>query len=337
MLASTKQTIDHSPMARHPQDGPTSTLNILQLAALVVLVCIILAALLLAALFVRFAPITGGQAPKALKKGEAVRACPQSPHIVVDTLNLTHWLRGSGPGRGREPTGEEPRAKAAGAAKTKPRPLELVDIIAAIDQTAAPLRAQFPGKVMYVVKDRESQINTPEVRAAYKSAADRNQVWIYDVEQYSEPPLKSEVPFISPQDPRAVEYEHAARARDDLYMAILAQKHRCAVLTEDRFRDFSAFRANVAPFRVFGYTYWRDTPEEEFIRPAAYVYSRLPKPRALRYAAVLAKGVKGALVGMPTPPPWAETERTGGRSSAPAFRRTPGSSVAPSLGALDDF
>lgn len=239
-----------------PHSAARAPSNFLRLAALVVLVCILLAAMLLVALSARLAPKTGGGGPR-----------PQSPHIVVDTLNLTHWLRG--PGRG------------PGAAKTKTRPLELADIVGAIDQTAAPLRAQFPGKVMYVVKDRESQINTPEIRAAYKSAADRNQVWIYDVEQYPEPLL------LPPQGPRVAEYEHATRARDDLYMAILAQKHHCAVLTEDRFRDFSAFRANVAPFRVFGHTYWRDMPEEEFIRPAAYAYSRLPKPRALRYAAVL--------------------------------------------------
>lgn len=238
-------------MAPSPRNTSIAPSGFLRLAALVVLVCIILAALLLGALFARRAPKIGGDGRS-----------PQSPHVVVDTLNLTHWLRG-----------HEPRT-----AKTKP--LELADIIGAIDQTAAPLRARFPGKVMYVVKDRESQINTPEIRAAYKAAADRNQVWIYDVEQYPEPP--------PPQGPRVAEYEHAVRARDDLYMAILAQKHHCAVLTEDRFRDFSAFRAHVAPFRVFGHTYWRDMPEEEFIRPAAYVYSRLPKPRALRYASVLA-------------------------------------------------
>lgn len=240
-------------MPLRPPNAPTTPSGVLRLAALVVLVCVLLAALLLAALFARLAPKSGGGPPP-----------PQSPHVVVDTLNLAHWLRG--------------RERGA-PAKTKSKPLELADITGAIDRTAAPLRAQFPGKVMYVVKDRESQINTPEIRATYKAAADRNQVWIYDVEQYPEPP--------QPQGPRAAEYEHAARARDDLYMAILAHKHRCAVLTEDRFRDFSAFRAHVAPFRVFGHTYWRDMPEEEFIRPAAYAYSRLPKPRALRYAAVL--------------------------------------------------
>ncbi len=241
-------------MPPHLRDDTVPT-RLLRLAALVVIVCILLAALLLASFFARLAPKIGGRGP------------PQSPHIVVDTLNLAHWLRERGP----------PHDPVA-TAKTKIRPLELADITMAIDQTAPSLRAQFPGKVMYVVKDRESQINTPEIRAAYKAAADRNQIWIYDVEQYSEPP---------PSETRQIRSEHAVRARDDLYMAILAQKHRCAVLTEDRFRDFSAFRAHVAPFRVFGYAYWRDMPEEEFIRPSAAAYSRLPKPRALRYAAVL--------------------------------------------------
>ena len=56
-----------------------------------------------------------------------------SENIVVDTLNLTHWLR----------------------RRTPLKKAKLCDTIAAIDETAEMLRERFPGQVIYVTKDRK--------------------------------------------------------------------------------------------------------------------------------------------------------------------------------------
>ena len=188
--------------------------------------------------------LRGSGVPKHGGAGEAARAGirrrqspdpAHSPHVVVDTLNLTHWLRGGKGGNA---------------------PLTRDEVIRAIDQTAPTLKRQHPGRVMYVLKDRESQFNDEAVRAAYGEAAVRNGVYLYDVERYPDPPAGSR--------PTA---EHSGRARDDFFMALLAAKWRCAVLTEDRLRDFDRFRASVSPFHVYVFAFWQDYPTRDTFGP----------------------------------------------------------------------
>jgi hypothetical protein len=176
----------------------------------------------------------------------------KSSHIVVDTLNLVHWLgRASEPGRALTP-----------------------DLIAeAIDRTAPALLKRHPGRVMYVLKDRESQFNDEAAREVYRRAAERNKVYVLLAERYSDPPKGvAESP------------EHSAQGRDDFFIALLAHRWRCAVLTEDRLRDFDRFRATVQPFHVYEFAFWRALPHREFVRPESPAYARLKKPRMVRYA-----------------------------------------------------
>jgi hypothetical protein len=176
----------------------------------------------------------------------------KSSHIVVDTLNLAHWLgRASGQGRALTP-----------------------DLIAeAIDRTAPALLKRHPGRVMYVLKDRESQFNDEAAREVYRRAAERNKVYVLLAERYSDPPKGvAESP------------EHSAQGRDDFFIALLAHRWRCAVLTEDRLRDFDRFRATVQPFHVYEFAFWRALPHHEFVRPESPAYVRLKKPRMVRYA-----------------------------------------------------
>lgn len=182
-------------------------------------------------------------------RGKPSVARPET-HIIVDTLNLTYWAHTT--------------AKRQAAITT-----DL--IISTIDKTAPILRAKYSGRIMYVVKDRESALNGVDTRVAYGDAATRNKVYIYGVERYEDPPAGAS------EDPRA----HSARGRDDLYMAVLARKWKCPVLTEDRFRDFDEFRRNVEPFRVYEFAYWRALPEADYVRPEAL--RGLKPPRAVRY------------------------------------------------------
>lgn len=216
------------------------------------LVLLVLAALALAAL-------RGPAAGAAV--GGAARARPRAdlaPHLVVDTLNLTHWLT---------------------ARKGRPPPLTPAAIVATIDATAATLRARHPGRVMYVVKDRETALNSAETQALYRAAAERNGVYVYAVEQYADPPAAGR----ERERARRAGAEHSSRGRDDFYMALLARRWRCAVLTEDRFRDFARFRATVPPFHVREFAYWRAAPARDFVDPAAAAHARVPPPPAARY------------------------------------------------------
>ena len=91
----------------------------------------------------------------------------KSPHIVVDTLNLTHWLH---------------------AADREPFTLTPAAIAETIDRTAAALLVRHTGRVMYVLKDRESQFNDEAARLVYRQAAERNGVYISVAERYPDPP-----------------------------------------------------------------------------------------------------------------------------------------------------
>jgi hypothetical protein len=206
---------------------------------LLIVLCVV-AALVLIAVSRPFPAIVGG-------------GRPPPPHVVVDTLNLAHHIR----------------------LPVKPRrALAMSDVIGAIDTTAPLLRAKFPGRVMYVVKDREQTDNGPTARDAYADAAKRNQVYVYVVERYTD-------------DARVRKRQpHAARARDDLFMALLARRWNCPVLTEDKFKDFGEFRSEVPPFHTYEYTYFGTHPSRDYIRPANSAYSKLKKPYSIRYASV---------------------------------------------------
>ncbi len=172
----------------------------------------------------------------------------KSPHLVVDTLNLAHWL-------------------------LSPEVMSPAVIVDTIDRTAPALKARHPGRLMYVLKDRESQFNTEEARETYRQAAARNGVYVYVAEKYADPPAGAKYTA-----------EHSSRARDDFFMALLAHQWHCALLTEDRLRDFDEFRAKVPPFRVYEFAFWRELPSLDFVRPASVAYARLRRPRLMRYA-----------------------------------------------------
>jgi hypothetical protein len=221
----------------------TPPMRIPKVAIAAIMVVILLICLILAAM-------VAGARPFSIMGG-ARRPLPDkalSPHIVVDTLNLTHWLN-----RGT-------------------RDLTVASIIDAIDTTAPDLKLRHADRVMYVVKDRESTFNDQEARDLYATAAKRNGVYVYVVERYQDPPSGA-----------VASTEHSARGRDDFFITMLAHKWRCAVLTEDRMRDFDQFRANIPPFHVYEYTYWRDLPSREFVKPASTGYARLKKARRVGY------------------------------------------------------
>jgi len=190
--------------------------------------------------------------------GARLRAGPApSPNLVVDTLNLTHWLRG----------GAEPLTPAA--------------IVGAIDATAPALKRRYTGRLMYVLKDRESQFDDDSARDLYRQAAERNGVYVSVASRYADPPAESERPAAP---------EHSSKGRDDFYMSILAARYRCAVLTADKLRDFERFRATVPPFRVVEFAYWRRLPAQDYVRPSSTAYAKMRKPVTIHPSAYFSHG-----------------------------------------------
>lgn len=220
------------------------------MAALLLIICVLLAAVVAHA---AMRGVLGGAARRpAVSK-------PPPQHIVVDTLNLAHWLF---------------------TTRKNPVQMSTATIVDTVAKTAGIIRKQFPGRVMYVVKDRESSLSDPETRKAYAAAARDHSVYIEAVEQYEDPPGG---------DQRRRRESHAARGRDDMYAAILAKKYKCSVLTEDRFRDFDQFRKDIMPFLVYEYSFYKDLPDKDYVNPQSGAYRLLKKPFAIRYMDVLAE------------------------------------------------
>lgn len=240
---------------------------LLAVVVVVLVICLLLAA----------ASLAGGPRGLAQRLGGAARApaarAPRrgpdpalSAHVVVDTLNFTHWhLEREARERGSEPAALTPEA-----------------IVAAIDAAAPVLKKRHPGRVMFVLKDRESQFNDAAVREKYRLAAERNGVYVSIAERYLDPPTGVK--------PSA---EHSVRGRDDFYMSLLAFRYRCAVVTVDKLRDFSRFRATIPPFYVLEYTFWRDRPEREYIRPDSPAYARMRKPKTVHPMTYFGDGAGG--------------------------------------------
>ena len=224
-----------------------SLLSVLALVLCIIIVCLVAHAV---AFTSERVDILGG-APR-----RRVGLMP-SAHLVVDTLNLAHWLRRGGPGQGAAP-------------------LSAAEIVRAIDRTAAPLKKRFSGTLTYILKDQETVLNDAAVRAAYQAAAERNRVHIACAE-------RSDFAAASNHSARSHAEPHSARGRDDFYMCLQARRYRCAVASEDRLRDFAEFRGEIAPFHTLTFVYWRATPERDFIRPASPAYAQLRRPRLLRF------------------------------------------------------
>lgn len=174
-------------------------------------------------------------------------------HIVVDTLNLTHWM------------GEN--------ANTGHNPITSTSIVNTIDRATPILRRKY-SNIIYVLKDQDTQHNSSEIRAAYQNAAERNRVVITCAEKY-----------LDTNSTNLTEL-HSSKGRDDFYMCILAARNRCAVASEDRLRDFAEFRKNIPPFHVIEFAFWRAIPQRDSIRPSSGAYTRLRKPIMVRFAAL---------------------------------------------------
>jgi len=170
--------------------------------------------------------------------------------VVVDTLNLVHW-----------------RSDAS---------VSVEAIVAVVGDTAPTLKKKFPGRVMYVLKDRDSQLNSEASRREYQKCAEKNGVYIVVAEKYADPPRGN-----------ARSSAHSASGRDDFLLAVLADRWQCLALTEDRLQDFHEFRRTLQPFYAYEFAFWRTLPAKEYFRPESQAFSHLRKPHTARFSELL--------------------------------------------------
>ena len=165
----------------------------------------------------------------------------------------------------------------------------------AIDFSAARLRAGRSGRIMFVVKDRDSRAREAVSDAAarkdalaadalshalFQACARRSGAHIYVVENYR--PAPGEKAGLGQEGARKT--QHEAAGRDDFYAGVLAWQHRCPVLTADRMRDFADLRHHVAPFIVWEFAPHRARPEKNFVNPAAVAYRAVRAPVRVAFA-----------------------------------------------------
>ena len=180
----------------------------------------------------------GGAAAK--RKSRHAIAVENSKNIIVDTLNVTHWMYGK---------------------------VSSTDIANTINKLTPLLAKIYKGDIMFVLKDQDNSFYSEEDHKLFKWLSDKNKITIYVAEKYIDPP----------QSQNKKTDIHSAKGRDDFYMSVLAAKYKCAVVTEDAMKDFGKFCSNIQPFHVLIYRFWKDIPDKDYIRPE-FGYSNLRRP-----------------------------------------------------------
>lgn len=225
----------------------------------VCLLLVIILSCILAILLIKESPGTILAGAEKIKVSNRKKKILQSSNIIVDTLNLTHWLNR-----------RDPKKK-----------INICDIISAINITAPLLKNEYTGRIIYVTKDRETQVEKDEsvsLRKIYQTAAHTNNVYINVVERL-------------PEEVREVKMNksHASLGRDDFYLIMLAWNLHCPVLSRDRFHDLSDMKTgHLDKFHVYIYSPVKYLPERDYVNPAAAEFSRMQRPIIIDYSTVFA-------------------------------------------------
>ncbi len=208
------------------------------------------------------------KATKPVKKARKLARPAHAPRVVdhsvvVDTLNLLHW--------GRDPT-------------RRSSPVTTREIAAAIGRAAPVLRKAYPGRVYFVVKTRDGSdpsdtASAESVRQEYAKIARAHRVFISLVERLSDPPSSAK-------------NAHPQVGRDDFYIAVLADRYKCAALSRDHFRDLSAMKAEgLEAFHVWTFSPFGSAPARDFVRPSVG-FRKLRRPPRVDFGDV--PGLPGA-------------------------------------------
>ena len=185
------------------------------------------------------------------------RVGPTSDHVVVDTLNLAHWVGAT--------------------------PISIDNVIKTIDYLTPILRKTYPGRIIFTLKDPTVGFFGVDEHGKLKAAADRNRVYIYVAEKYRDPPRETKKIDLA---------EHSTKGRDDFYMSLLADRYQAVVLSGDKLGDFEKFRSSIPAFQVWEFNYWKELPTMDYIRPEADAFKKIKRPFRLSPARTVPQSQK---------------------------------------------
>jgi hypothetical protein len=177
--------------------------------------------------------------------------------IVIDTLNLIYYIYGYD-GYNQHITNDK--------------------ICTAIEYIAKKIKKFFSGRIMFIIKDKNTALNTSNIRSKYAELAKKLKIYIYIAEKYDP---KNAPSWKFPTWIKSHQNFHSLESRDDLATIILAKKYRCPILSNDNYSDNYEYKATIAPFKILEYNWFSSNlPLVEQYKPENLKnYSTIPNMR----------------------------------------------------------
>ncbi len=163
---------------------------------------------------------------------------PNNNNIVVDTLNLTYFLK---------------------------QKVSIDDIIETIKFATPTLKKKYSDRIIFVFKEgRDIKKYTD---GDFKQLANELKIIIcITSNEYVNKPIDT-------QD----QVNHSSNGMDDLYAILMANLYNCPILTNDKLRDIKQFYNSLNRFHVTEYLFNEREIKKNYINPIAYKKIWKPK------------------------------------------------------------
>ena len=128
------------------------------------------------------------------------------------------------------------------------------NICIGIEYITKKIKKYFPGRIMFIIKDKNTLLNNSKIRDKYKELSKKLKIYIYIAEKYDSqnaPSWKKPTWII-----KSNANIHSLESRDDLAVILLSKKYKCPILSNDNYTDNYEYRATVAPFKLLEYNWF---------------------------------------------------------------------------------
>jgi hypothetical protein len=272
------------------------TLQVLYSTSIICIFLVVAIVITILAIWIRrSSSVVYGGSNEFPTKNKCDGSVSSSKNLVVDTLNIVHWLAEDDLSFQKRLNGDTKSMEVQKNKKGYEKKMPITDKVAALHEgggstivnistivdtiarTSVMLKSRFSGRIVYVTKgcnlvgDRADQLSEV-ARLKYQAAAVEYGVCIDLVESL---PVKTK--FTSLQKYNSI--DHASLGRDDFYLIMLARQMSCGALTRDSYRDLSSMKQGALPaFHVYSFTPWSSFPKRNFVNPSAAEFARLRRP-----------------------------------------------------------
>jgi hypothetical protein len=125
-----------------------------------------------------------------------------------------------------------------------------------IEYITKKLKKYFPGRIMFIIKDKNTLLNNSKIRDKYKELSKKLKIYIYIAEKYNShnaPSWKKPTWVKSSGESADI---HSTESRDDLAAILLSKKYKCPILSNDNYSDNYEYRATIPPFKLLEYNWY---------------------------------------------------------------------------------